>query len=96
MSELLLFGAAFVHVFGLGLQNLNVVRGHFVAAFLTSFLIGVPFVLGVTMLPAATLPERIAFLLGGAFGIVTAMWAHPWLAQLKRPRFIHRKRKETT
>ncbi len=88
MTELILFAAAFVHVFGLGLQNLNVVRGHFMAAFFTSFLIGIPFVLGVTMLPTANWPERIAFLLGGSFGIVTAMWAHPWLMQLKCPNFI--------
>lgn len=86
MSELVLFAASFLHVFGLGLQNLNVVRGHYLAAFLTSFLIGIPFVLGVTMLPTAVWSERIAFLCGGSFGIVTAMWAHPWLVRwLARP-----------
>lgn len=81
MTEFILFAASFVNVLALGLQNLNVVRGHFLLAFLTSFAIGIPFVAGVTMLPTADWPARIAFLLGGPFGIVTAMWVHPHLVR---------------
>lgn len=81
MTELTLFAAAYINVLALGLQQLNVMRGHVLAAFLTSFLIGIPFVLGVTMLPNAGWSERIAFLLGGPFGIVSAMWLHPYLVR---------------
>ena len=81
MSEVILFTAAFVNVLALGLQNLNVVRGHYLLAFVTSFAIGIPFVAGVTMLPDATWSARIAFLLGGPFGIVAAMWIHPHLVR---------------
>ena len=81
MNEAILFAASFVNVLALGLQNLNVVRGHYLLAFVTSFAIGIPFVAGVTMLPEATWSARIAFLLGGFFGIVTAMWIHPRLVR---------------
>lgn len=80
MSELvILFAASYCNVLALGLQQLNVNYGHKLAAFVTAFLIGIPFVLGVTMLPTAGWPERIAFLLGGPCGIVSAMWLHPHL-----------------
>ena len=82
MNEAILFTAAFVNVLALGLQNLNVVRGHYLLAFLTSFAIGIPFVAGVTMLPDATWSARIAFLLGGPFGITASMRAHPWLVRI--------------
>lgn len=77
MSELILFASSFVNVFALGLQNLNVTRGHYWLAFFTSFPIGVSFLIGVTALPGATWTEYAAFLLGGAIGIVFAMWIHP-------------------
>src|SRR3990167_9205826 len=40
MIELALFASTFVAVFALGVQSLNVNRGHDLAAFLTSFVIG--------------------------------------------------------
>lgn len=40
MNELTLFASTFVLVFALGAQSLNVNNGHYVAAALTSFVIG--------------------------------------------------------
>lgn len=40
MTELTLFASTFVLVFALGAQSLNVNNGHYIAAALTSFVIG--------------------------------------------------------
>ena len=67
MSLLALFASTFALVFFLGLQSLNVNRGHYLAAFLTSFGIGAS---------NATAVEMAAYLTGGPFGIVASMWVH--------------------
>ena len=76
MSELTLFVSCFVSVFALGFQSQNVNGSHYVAAFLTSFLIGAGHLALYRLLPGAGLSEIAAFLAGGPLGIVTSMWVH--------------------
>lgn len=77
VTALILFTAAFAVVFSLGFQSLNVNRGHYKAAFLTSFIIGASNLAILKMVPdtSSTL-EIAAFMMGGPFGIVASMWAH--------------------
>jgi hypothetical protein len=76
MIELLLFASTFVAVFALGLQSLNVNNGHYLAAFITSFLIGGSQLWLYRLLPEANLLQVAAYLAGGPFGIVFSMWFH--------------------
>ncbi len=88
MTALLLFGATFGVVFALGLQSLNVNGGHRLFAFVTSFAIGISNLVLFKVLPGPTDAWQIgAYLLGGPFGIVASMWAHPYLVRwLRGPR----------
>lgn len=85
MTELLTFAAAFVLVFALAFQSLNTNRGHYVAAFFTSWAIG----LGqLYILKAVPLSQSwtidFAYLAGGPFGALCAMWLHPkWMKRKK-------------
>lgn len=79
MTELVLFLSAFVSVFALGFQSLNVNRGHYCAAFFTSFVIGIGHLCLYRFLPEATPSQIVAYLLGGPLGITSSMWAHRWL-----------------
>lgn len=77
MSALILFVAAFCIVFALGFQSLNVNRGHYIAAAVTSLAIGTANLVLLKLLPAQTTPlELAAYLGGGPLGIVASMWAH--------------------
>lgn len=82
MTELILFSSTFVLVFALGLQSLNVNNGHFIAAALTSFVIGGGQMVLYKLAPNASVSEIAAFLMGGPFGITASMWAHPRLVRL--------------
>lgn len=73
MTAAALFVSTFALVFFLGLQSLNVNNGYHVAAFFTSFGIGVGNLVLFKLAPEATGIEIAAFLLGGPFGIVSAM-----------------------
>lgn len=81
MSLLALFASTFALVFFLGLQSLNVNRGHYIAAFLTSFGIGASNLIVLKLAPNATAVEMAAYLTGGPFGIVASMWAHRYLTR---------------
>jgi hypothetical protein len=81
MTELILFCSTFVLVFALGAQSLNVNNGHYVAAALTSFVIGGGQMVLYKLAPDASWSEITAYLLGGPFGITASMWAHPRLAR---------------
>lgn len=89
MSELLLFVSAFGIVFMLGFQSLNVNGGHYILAFLTSFLVGTFNLALYKMVPDAHTPLQIAaYLTGGPLGIVAAMlvhrrWVQPWMKRQK-------------
>ena len=76
MTELILFSSAFVSVFALGFQSLNVNGGHYIAAVITSFAIGAGHIALYRYMPDATLVQMAAFILGGPFGIVSSMWVH--------------------
>lgn len=84
MNELILFASTYALVFALGLQSLNVNNGHHYAAAVTSFAIGAMQMILFKLAPDAGWSEIAAFLLGGPFGIVSSMWAHPRLAKLLR------------
>ncbi|MBK8916405.1 MAG: hypothetical protein IPM64_17710 [Phycisphaerales bacterium] len=84
MSELALFSSTFVLVFALGLQSLNVNGGHYLAAFLTSFVIGGMNMVLYKLAPNASATEIMAYLVGGPLGIVTSMAAHRRFAKRKR------------
>ena len=76
MTALALFASTFALVFFLGLQSLNVNGGHYRAAFLTSFGIGLGNLALFKLAPDASGIEIAAFLAGGPFGIVSSMWFH--------------------
>jgi hypothetical protein len=86
----LLFVATFGVVFALGLQSLNVNGGHRAMAFATSFVIGGANLVLFKVLPGPTgALEIAAYLLGGPFGILASMAAHPWLVRLLRSDWLH-------
>lgn len=76
MSHALLFLSAFVSVFALGFQSLNVNGGHYLAAASTSFIIGVGHIALYRMMPDADFGQLLAYLLGGPLGITASMWVH--------------------
>lgn len=76
MSELILFASSFILVCALGVQSLNVNRGHYVAAFLTSFVVGSAQMVLLKLGPDASWTEIAAFLAGGPLGIISAMRLH--------------------
>lgn len=76
MTALALFASCFALVFFLGLQSLNVNRGHYAAAFFTSFGIGIGNLVLFKLAPDASGIEIAAYLAGGPLGIISSMWAH--------------------
>lgn len=76
-----LFVSTFVLVCALGLQSLNVNRGHYWWAFFTSFLISAAQMVLLKLAPDATWLEIAGYMSGGPFGIVTAMHLQPWLTR---------------
>lgn len=76
ITLLALFASTFALVFFLGLQSLNVNRGHYAAAFFTSFGIGIGQLILYKLAPDASGAEIAAYLVGGPFGIITSMWFH--------------------
>ena len=76
MTELLLFVSTFVVVFALGFQQQNVTGGHYIAAFFTSFVIGLAYLSLYKLMPDATPSQIAAYLGGGPFGIMSSMWVH--------------------
>lgn len=76
MTALALFASTYALVFFLGLQSLNVNGGHYKAAFLTSFGIGVANLVLFKLAPDAGALEIAGFLAGGPLGIVSSMAAH--------------------
>ena len=75
-DHLLLFASTFISVFALGFQSLNVRGDHYLAAFMTSFVIGGGNLFILRLVPDADAGLIAAYLLGGPFGIVSSMWVH--------------------
>lgn len=86
MNALALFASCYALVFFLGLQSLNVNGGHYLAAFFTSFGIGLGNLVLFKLAPDASGIEIAAFLAGGPLGIVSSMLFHR--------RFITKPRKQ--
>lgn len=84
MTYAILFGSTFVVVFALGAQVLIVNNGRYFAAFVNSFVIGACNMVLLKLGPQAMPLEIVAFLLGGPFGVVSAMYVF---------RHLHRKPK---
>lgn len=76
MTELALFASCFVSVFALGFQSQNVNQGHYVAAFMTSFVIGGGHLLLYRFMPDAGVSEIAAYMMGGPLGITASMVVH--------------------
>lgn len=83
MTELTLFGSAFLTVFALGFQQQNVIHRHFKAAAMTSFVIGASQIYLWRTLPTADGLQVVATLMGGPVGILAAMYLHPKLLSRK-------------
>lgn len=96
MTELALFASTFMLVMLLGLQSLNVNNGHHWAAFFTSFGIGASNLVLFKLAPDANTTEMAAYMLGGPFGILAAMWLHPKIALWFKRRDCSRKFKKAT
>lgn len=76
MTALALFASTFVLVFALGFQSLNVNNGHYLAAALTSFVIGAMQMVLLKLGPDASAIEIAAFIGGGPLGIMASMVVH--------------------
>jgi len=76
MNAFLIFSSTFALVFALGFQSLNVNNGHYKAAFLTSFIIGVSNIVLFKTVPNANWLEICAYLSAGPFAIISSMWMH--------------------
>jgi hypothetical protein len=85
VTELMTFGATFGLVFALALQSLNTNRGHYRAAVITSFVIGTFQLYVLKILPvSASWTFDLAYLAGGPFGAIAAMYLHPRLIGRRR------------
>jgi general stress protein CsbA len=77
-TAFLCFASTFVAVFALGLQSLNVNQGHYVAAALTSLMIGTSSIALYKFIPSANWisVETFGYLAGGVTGITSSMYFH--------------------
>lgn len=83
MTELALFASCFVSVFALGFQSQNVNHGHYLAAFVTSFVIGGGHLVLYRLMPEANTGEIISYLMGGPLGITASMIVHRRWMQMR-------------
>lgn len=74
MTEAALFFSTYLVVMALGAQSLLVNNGRYVGAFLNSFAIGSLNLVLFKLAPEASGAQIAAYLAGGPFGIVSAMW----------------------
>lgn len=76
MTALALLLSTFALVFTLGMQSQLVNNGHYAGAFANSLAIGTCNLVLFKLAPNATGIEIVAYLIGGPFGIVAAMWVY--------------------
>jgi len=82
VTALLLFAITFVLVYLLGIQQLNVQFNQRTQAFVTSALIAMLQLWLFKLVPQPTNDvENLAYVMGGPFGMVSAMQSYPWLAE---------------
>lgn len=75
-DALILFASTFASVFALGFQSQNVNQGHYLAAALTSLVIGISTQYLYKSMPGADVLGVIGYLTGGVTGIVASMYVH--------------------
>lgn len=85
MQALILLGSTFSLVFLMGLQSLVVTHDHKFMAFINSFLIGAAQLALYRLAPQASGWETAAYLIGGPFGVVAAMYAFQAWKSRKMP-----------
>lgn len=73
MNALLLFTSTFILVFALGMQSQLANNGHYVAAFVNSFVIGLAQIGALHVIHATSLVDYAAYVLGGPIAIVCSM-----------------------
>lgn len=77
MKQLVLvFVSAFLQVFFIGMQTKNIECHQYGLAVLTSFGIGISWIYNVNRIVNNGYKEKVAYLLGGTFGIVSAMFLY--------------------
>lgn len=87
MMPFYVFASTFVAVFCLGFQSLNVNRGHYGAAMLTSFMIGGSHLVLYKVLPEGDVASCMAYLTAGPLAIASSMLAHErWMPKKKADR----------
>jgi len=86
MNLIILFLSTFGLVFALNFQTLNVSRGQYVAAFLTSILLGVANLVILRAIPHGNGWEIVAYLSGGPFGVIASMWVHARYFNNEKPK----------
>lgn len=78
MTAAFTFAATFALVLALAAQSLNTNQGHYRAAFVTSWVIGLMQLYVLKTIPdASDWTIDLAYLAGGPFGAMAAMWLHP-------------------
>jgi hypothetical protein len=89
IDNLILFVAQFVFIFLLGIQQLNVMRGYYVAAALTSLLLGICGWFTIGIIAEATTYDLtsvtfVTYIIAGPLGILSAMYFHSWMWKLSK------------
>lgn len=86
MTALALFASTYLLVLALGLQSLNVNRGHYGWAMVTSLIISAGQLYLLKYVPGVNNSnfELLAYFAGGPLGIVTSMWLHPRITRKSR------------
>lgn len=83
-SSILVLVSAFVTVFCLGLQSLNVNQGHYAAAIVTSFFISTGSIFLYRYMAVSTPADITCFYIGASSGIAFSIYFHrrakAWLA----------------
>lgn len=80
MHSIILFFASFISVMLMGLQSQWVRDKHAIVAFICSIFIGLSNLAFFKLVPDATITECAFWIAGGAFGIVSSIYAHNiWL-----------------
>ena len=88
VDNLILFVSQFLLVFLLGFQSLNVVRGYYVLAFLTSMLLGVAGWFTINIVANASMYDVlsitfIVYIFAGPIAIISAMATHELIRKYK-------------
>ena len=86
MLEIKIFIAQFISIYLLGIQQKNVIGGHYLLAFITSLILGIFGWYLTSIIAAANLESMLSsvwwsFVLAGPIAIVTAMKTHPHIVR---------------